>query len=181
MFYKSPLDKFAKSMVVTTDGNVSLFVYSEDGELLGKEVVIADEAGQPTDEPAPDGMHTITTPEGAQFDIVVSGGLISESAPKTEMPEDAMPPEEVPTEAVTPDEEVSQAIEMVAKEVAKLSVSLMDEVKSLKNEIATLSKFKEEMLAVNSKKPSNDGQSVIHESNFKRKLPEAVEKLVNPK
>jgi ATP-dependent protease ClpP protease subunit len=62
-----------KNMVVTAEGGTSLYVYSESGELEGSKVVIADADGNPTEEAAPDGAHTLSTGET----ITVSEGVIT--------------------------------------------------------------------------------------------------------
>jgi hypothetical protein len=61
-----------KNMVVSVEGGPTLYVYS-DGELEGASVVIADEAGNPTEEAAPDGEHVLSTGEK----ITVSEGVIT--------------------------------------------------------------------------------------------------------
>lgn len=62
-----------KNMVVTAEGGTSLYVFTENGDLQGSKVVIADADGNPTDEAAPDGAHTLATGET----ITVSEGVIT--------------------------------------------------------------------------------------------------------
>jgi hypothetical protein len=61
-----------KNMVVSVEGGPTLYVYSE-GELQGATVVIADADGNPTEESAPDGQHTLTSGEV----VTVEGGVIT--------------------------------------------------------------------------------------------------------
>ena len=48
------------NMNVETANGEALYIYSEDGELPGKQAVLADGEGNPTETPAPDGEHTLT-------------------------------------------------------------------------------------------------------------------------
>jgi ATP-dependent protease ClpP protease subunit/uncharacterized coiled-coil protein SlyX len=62
-----------KNMVVNLTDGTELFIDSETEDITGKQVFIAQD-GVPTEQPAPDGEHTLSTGKV----IVVSGGVISE-------------------------------------------------------------------------------------------------------
>lgn len=61
-----------KSLLVDLDGGEQVFVFTEDDQLEGKGVVIAEE-GQPTETPAPDGDHMLS--DGRT--ISVAAGIIT--------------------------------------------------------------------------------------------------------
>jgi ATP-dependent protease ClpP protease subunit len=52
----------AKSMIVSVEDGPELFVFTEDGTLVNKSVVVAED-GNPTETPAPDGVHQLSTGE----------------------------------------------------------------------------------------------------------------------
>ncbi len=62
-----------KNMVVKLDDDKEVFVFTEDGDLMGKRVVTV-ENGEPTETPAPNGEHA--TEDGRV--IVVADGVITE-------------------------------------------------------------------------------------------------------
>jgi ATP-dependent protease ClpP protease subunit/uncharacterized coiled-coil protein SlyX len=62
-----------KNMVVNLTDGTELFIDSETEDITGKQVFIAQD-GMPTEQPAPDGEHTLSTGKT----IVVSGGVITE-------------------------------------------------------------------------------------------------------
>ena len=62
-----------KNMVVKLDDDREVFVFTEDGDLMGKRVVTV-ENGEPTETPAPNGEHA--TEDGRV--IVVADGVITE-------------------------------------------------------------------------------------------------------
>ena len=64
----------AKNMAVELADGKMLFVYSEDGELEGKQAVLADAEGNPTEENAPAGTHDLR--DGRKI-VVGEGGVIS--------------------------------------------------------------------------------------------------------
>ena len=69
---KAGLIKPANLSVELADGQ-RLFVYTEDGEVEGKQVVLADSEGNPTETPAPDGDHAL---QDGRI-VTVSGGVIT--------------------------------------------------------------------------------------------------------
>ena len=70
---KALFKKDIKAMLVKLEDGNEIYVKTEDEDLMGKEVVTA-ENGQPTETPAADGTHT--TADGRV--IVVSGGIVTE-------------------------------------------------------------------------------------------------------
>lgn len=60
------------NMTLELEDGKMIFVRSEDGEMEGKPVVMADEEGNPTEEPAPDGTHRLR--DGRS--ITVEGGVV---------------------------------------------------------------------------------------------------------
>lgn len=84
---KLGLKSAPKNMLIGLEGGGSVYVYTEDEILEGKTVVLADENGEPTDTPAPDGEHTladgrvITVQDGV---IVSTAEASAEAAPSTE-------------------------------------------------------------------------------------------------
>jgi uncharacterized coiled-coil protein SlyX len=62
-----------KNMVVNLTDGTELFIDSETEDITGKQVFIAQD-GMPTEQPAPDGEHTLSTGKT----IVVAGGVITE-------------------------------------------------------------------------------------------------------
>lgn len=53
-------DTKPKNLLLQTQNGESLYVFTEDETILGKNVVLADGDGNPTDTPAPDGFHTLS-------------------------------------------------------------------------------------------------------------------------
>lgn len=77
----------AKNMALELADGGMIFVDSEDGELEGKPVFMADEEGNKLEEPAPDGVHALT--DGRS--ITVEGGVVQsvqEAEPEPEEKED---------------------------------------------------------------------------------------------
>lgn len=62
-----------KNMGLQLDNGQMIFVQTEDGDLVGKEVFLATESGEPTEDAAPDGTHLLT--DGRS--IVVESGVIT--------------------------------------------------------------------------------------------------------
>lgn len=127
------------------DGETTLFVYSEDGEIEGKKAVIA-ENGEPTETPAPAGKHELNDgreitvgPEGLIESVSVQGaeGMKEEeemAAMKEEMTQAMNELEEVKAQAAKRNEE----LEAVKAEKAKVEETLKNELSALKTEIEEL-------------------------------------------
>ena len=78
----------SKAMTLELADGQKLYIFSEDGELAGKSAVIATPEGEPTEQPAPAGTHSIA--DGRSI-VVGEGGMIesvSEAAPAPEPSED---------------------------------------------------------------------------------------------
>ena len=73
----------SKAMTLELADGQKLYIFSEDGELAGKSAVIATPEGEPTEQPAPAGTHTIA--DGRS--IVVGEGGVIESVEEAEAPE----------------------------------------------------------------------------------------------
>lgn len=72
---KAMLFGSAKAMSVTLADGQNLYIFSEDGEFVGKKAVIADAEGQPTEQVAPAGEHAL---QDGRTIVVGDGGMISE-------------------------------------------------------------------------------------------------------
>jgi len=112
------------------DGKM-LFVESEDGELEGKPVYLADEEGNATDTPAPDGTHDLV--DGRS--ITVEGGVVvsvqEAAAPENEELKEMM-------EKIKSLEEEKTALEQEVKEAKAQRTELSTVVKNLVEKVDTL-------------------------------------------
>jgi ATP-dependent protease ClpP protease subunit len=115
---KAGLLKPANLNIDLSDGT-KLYVYSEDGEVVGKQVVLADEEGNPTESPAPDGEHSLS--DGRT--ITVESGVITDVS-------------EGSTQDAKYDEEEMK--DVVAKEVAKAVNKLKAEMQKEKEGFAEM-------------------------------------------
>jgi ATP-dependent protease ClpP protease subunit len=70
----------AQNMTVELQDGAKIFVFTEDGEVEGKRAVIADEEGNPTEQNAPEGNHTLR--DGRTITVGADGIItsVSESA-----------------------------------------------------------------------------------------------------
>lgn len=75
---KAMFVKNMKAMTLPLAGEDAgqLFVFTDEDEIQGKEVVVADEGGEPTEEAAPDGSHQLE--DGRT--VTVEGGVITNVA-----------------------------------------------------------------------------------------------------
>jgi ATP-dependent protease ClpP protease subunit len=64
-----------KNMIVELEGGQQIYIMSEDGKLLGKEVYLAED-GEMLEEKAPDGVHTFDS-EAGTIQIETKGGVIT--------------------------------------------------------------------------------------------------------
>jgi ATP-dependent protease ClpP protease subunit len=122
-------DTFVKNMALQVEGtDTKVFVYSEDGTVEGKRVVVADAQGSPTETPAPDGSHILVDEAGKKISIKVEAGVVTEVS------------EEAPAgtqNAASGDDEKKQMSEFINTANAVLN-SLSKENAELKNEVQTL-------------------------------------------
>lgn len=72
---KAMLRGSTKAMSVTLADGQNLYIFSEDGEFVGKKAVLADAEGQPTEQVAPAGEHGL---QDGRTIVVGDGGMISE-------------------------------------------------------------------------------------------------------
>lgn len=126
-----------KAMLVPLDGGeTELFVYSEDGEFEGKRAVIA-EGGEPTDENAPAGTHTLR--DGREITVGEGGIIESVSESPEAMYKEEMAKKEEQMAAMT--EELNAAKEeLKALKAAKAEADEETKaaIKAMQNEIAEL-------------------------------------------
>ncbi|NRA91228.1 MAG: ATP-dependent Clp protease proteolytic subunit [Psychroserpens sp.] len=118
---KNEVDEPENINVELEDGTI-LFVRSEDGELEGKPVVMTDEEGNPTDQPAPDGTHMLR--DGRSI-TVEDGVVVSVQEAENED---------------TRREEMEAKIKALESEKAELKNQLNDaneKAKSIQNETAS--------------------------------------------
>ena len=110
------------------DGTV-LFIYSEDGEIEGKKVVLTED-GQPTETPAPDGIHKLE--DGRS--ITVEGGMIT-SVEEIKEPE-AMKEEEVVALIEATENRILETMTAKLKEQTEgLTSALIGQVSALAKEV----------------------------------------------
>ena len=72
--YAEDAGEMPENMVVSLEDGTQLYIYSETEDIVDKRVVLADADGNPTEEPAPDGMHMLESGK----EVRVSDGLILE-------------------------------------------------------------------------------------------------------
>lgn len=139
-------DTFTKNMALQVDGSdAKVFVYSEDGALQGKRVVLADAQGNPTENPAPDGSHTVVGEDGKKINIKVEAGIITEAAEKTG---------EGATNAGGLEDEKKQmsdlinTVNTVLNALSKENSELKNEVEMLKTQMASLAEMKDGVSAM---------------------------------
>lgn len=115
-----------KNMVVALTDGTELFIDSETEDITGKSVFLAQD-GVPTETPAPDGEHTLTSGKV----IVVAGGLITEV-------------KDAQAVAAEPKED-----EVMAAKVAELEAALAEKTNELNTLKETLSVTQSEIAQVN--------------------------------
>jgi ATP-dependent protease ClpP protease subunit len=91
----------SKNMAIQLEDGTPLFIYSEDGEFVGKRAVLADAEGLPTEEDAPSGTHRLS--DGRSI-VVGEGGII-------ESVEEAVDAEALAAELAAMKEEKEKAME----------------------------------------------------------------------
>lgn len=133
------IEKKPVNMLIGLQGGGSVYVYTEDEELEGKQVVLANENGEPTDTPAPDGEHTLEN--GTR--ITVQNGVITTVA---EVAEDKM--DEEPESGYKEKEEDEG---MNVQEIANMLKDVSEKFKALENRYDGLEKNHKETLAENAK------------------------------
>lgn len=112
-----------KNMALTLDDGTRVFVFSEDGEFEGKRIVLADEAGDPTETPAPDGSHRLQ--DGRS--ITVQNGVIV--SVQEDEPEDEMDKEK---------EEMKKKMEEMEEEMQNLKNQLQAKSEETTNTLNTV-------------------------------------------
>jgi len=121
-----------KAVVITLEDGMNLFVESEDGEFVGKSVFMADDEGNRTDEPAPDGNHRLD--DGRE--ITVESGVITavteDETADNEIVEDLKQKvESLETELAKANADNKEALKMVDN-VKEAHKELVSEIKNLK-------------------------------------------------
>jgi hypothetical protein len=185
------IDK-AKCLVAKTEDGTDLYVYTEDGTLQGRNIVVTNEAGAPTEQPAPDGLHNITTETGEKYTVTVQDGVIVESVETMEGTE-----ANAQKEAEAKKEDVTMLVGILQKSQNQFATNLQEqitqrdekiaELESKCNQLATnyaeVSGILQELKGAVSTPPATGGnkEKEQKESIFKRPLSENVAKLVNGK
>ncbi len=122
----------AKSMVETLEDGTELFVFSEDGEFVGKKAVIAD-GGEPTETLAPAGTHKLR--DGRE--IVVGEGGVIEAVTEAPDPEDM----EAKIAAMEEEkEEMAKAKEELENKLDAMAKAKEDKESEFKNKLDEISK-----------------------------------------
>jgi 8-oxo-dGTP pyrophosphatase MutT (NUDIX family)/ATP-dependent protease ClpP protease subunit len=116
----------SKNMTLPLEGDGELFVFSEDGEYVGKRAVIA-EGGEPTDTVAPAGPHKLR--DGREI-TVGEGGIIETIS---ESPVDALAAMETEKDKMAADLE---AVNMEKEEMKMALSAAKSELDKFKNETA---------------------------------------------
>lgn len=119
------------NMAITLEDGTMIFVYSEDGEFEGKSVVMADEDGEPTETPAPNGTHALD--DGRS--ITVEDGVIT--SVKEDDPEDMdEEKEEMKKKIETMEEEMKNLqnqLQTKNEETTKVLNEVLEQVQNLSN------------------------------------------------
>jgi len=155
---QQPSNNEPKNMVFELEEGGSVFIETEDeSELTGKNVFLVDEEGNASEEPAPDGMHTLAN----GVTIVVEGGVITTTEETTEEePEDQEKKElkgqvdELKAQIEAMKEEKKAAAKAEEETSAKIQ-ALADQVEEFKN-MAVGTEFTSEKPHVS---PSSKGQA----------------------
>lgn len=114
-------------VTVTLADGTSIFVESEDEELVGMNAFLIDEEGNRTDTPAPDGAHALA--DGRT--MTVEGGVVTALSDDDEEEEDKKIIEDLKAELAA-EAESKKELEGKLKEAAKQHTETMTEVKNLK-------------------------------------------------
>ena len=127
----------AKAMVETLEDGTEIYVFSEDGEFVGKKAVLAED-GQPTETLAPAGTHRLR--DGREI-VVGEGGMIEavkEAANIEEMESSLLSMEKEKEELMQAKAEIEEKLNAMAKAKEDSEANFKTQIEEIAKELKAL-------------------------------------------